>query len=132
MNQAEVLHASWSHRDRPQLSLLDACQADVRDSLLIEVELKGLHSGSQSTGRGPSKRSSKGKETWKKNVSSRRRKTNRPQVIPSSSSKICKEFRRKSTAAGNKYKHAETAVIPLSSTITIVFPATISMAAYEF
>lgn len=54
MNQAEVLHASWSHRDRPKLSLLDACQADVRDHLLLEVELKGIHNGSGSSGRGPS------------------------------------------------------------------------------
>ena len=30
MNQAEVVHAGWVHRDQPDLSLLDACQADVR------------------------------------------------------------------------------------------------------
>lgn len=39
MNQAEVIHAGWVHRDRPNLSLLDACQADTRDSLLLDVEL---------------------------------------------------------------------------------------------
>ena len=27
MNQAEVIHAGWAHRDLPNLSLLDACQA---------------------------------------------------------------------------------------------------------
>ena len=42
MNQAEVIHASWSHRDRSNLSLLDAAQADVRDSVMLEAELKAF------------------------------------------------------------------------------------------
>lgn len=46
MNQAEVIHAGWVHRDRPNLSLLDASQADTRDSLLLDVELKSYQSGS--------------------------------------------------------------------------------------
>lgn len=33
--------------------LLDVCHADVRDSLLIEVELKGLQSDTTTSGRGP-------------------------------------------------------------------------------
>ena len=52
MNQAEVIHAGWVHRDRPNLSLLDACQANTRDSLLLE--LKNYQSGSVSGGSGPS------------------------------------------------------------------------------
>ena len=33
VNQAEVIHTGWVHRDPPNLSLLDACQADTRDSV---------------------------------------------------------------------------------------------------
>ena len=36
MNQAEVVHASWAHRDKSNLSLLDAARMDTRDSLLLE------------------------------------------------------------------------------------------------
>ena len=54
MNQAEVIHASWANRNECQLSLLDACHNDTKDSLLLEVELKGLKCGLTSTGRGPS------------------------------------------------------------------------------
>ena len=54
MNQAEVIHAGWVHRDRPNLSLLDACQANTRDFLLLDVELKNYQSGSVSGGSGPS------------------------------------------------------------------------------
>ena len=53
MNQAEVVHAGWANRDRPNMSLLDACHADVRDSLLLEMELQGLQSGSTTKGRDP-------------------------------------------------------------------------------
>ena len=42
MNQAEVIHAGWAHRDRSKLSMLDACQADVRDSLVLDVTLKNF------------------------------------------------------------------------------------------
>ena len=48
------LHFFWVHRDRPNLSLLDACQADTRGSLLLDVELKNYQSGSASGGSGPS------------------------------------------------------------------------------
>ncbi len=54
MNQAEVVHASWAHRDSPNLSLLDACQADVRDSFVLDVELKEYEKGTVSVGTGPS------------------------------------------------------------------------------
>lgn len=54
MNQAEVIHAGWVHRDRPNLSLLDACQADIRDALLLDVELSSYQSGSALGGTGPS------------------------------------------------------------------------------
>ena len=54
MNQAEVIHAGWTHRDRANLSLLDVCQADVRDSLLLDVELTNFKSGSAPGGSGPS------------------------------------------------------------------------------
>ena len=54
MNQAEVIHAGWAHRDQPKLSLLDVCQADTRDSLLLELELQSLHAGSAIKGKCPS------------------------------------------------------------------------------
>ena len=54
MNQAEVIQAGWVHRDRPNLSLLDSCQADTRGSLLLDVGLKNYQSGSASGGSGPS------------------------------------------------------------------------------
>jgi hypothetical protein len=59
MNQAEVIHASWVHRDPANLTLLDACQADVRDSLILDVELKEYEQGSLSVGTGPSFQSRK-------------------------------------------------------------------------
>ena len=40
MNQAEVLHAGWAHRDSPNLSLLDVCHANVRDSVIVDTELQ--------------------------------------------------------------------------------------------
>ena len=46
MNQAEVIHAGWAHRDRSKLAMLDACQADVRDSLVLDVTLKNFQNGS--------------------------------------------------------------------------------------
>jgi hypothetical protein len=54
MNQAEVIHAGWIHRDRQNLSLLDACQADIRDTLLLVVELSSYQSGSAQGDKGPS------------------------------------------------------------------------------
>ena len=54
MNQAEVIHASWSHRHRSNLSRLDAAQADVRDSVMLEAELKAFKSGNTKGGSGPS------------------------------------------------------------------------------
>ena len=42
VNQAEVIHVGWAHRDRSKLSMLDACQADVRDSLVLDVTLKNF------------------------------------------------------------------------------------------
>ena len=54
MNQAEVIHAGWAHRDLPNLSLLDACQADVRDSVTLDVEFAAYERGAASGGTGPS------------------------------------------------------------------------------
>ena len=54
MNQAEVVHAGWVHRDLPNLSLLDACQADVRDAVTLDVELKAYEQGTAAGGTGPS------------------------------------------------------------------------------
>ena len=42
------------HIDRANLSLLDVCQADVRNSLLLDVELTNFKSGSAPGGSGPS------------------------------------------------------------------------------
>ena len=54
MNQAEVTHAGWAHRDRQNLSLLDACQADTRDALLLGMETKAYLTGATPGGKGPS------------------------------------------------------------------------------
>ena len=54
MNQAEVVHAGWVHRDPPNMSLLDACQADARDSITLNVEIKVFEQGSATGGTGPS------------------------------------------------------------------------------
>ena len=54
MNQAEVVHAGWVHRDPPNMSLLDACQADARDSITLNVEIKAFEQGSATGGTGPS------------------------------------------------------------------------------
>lgn len=54
MNQAEVIHARWVHRDRPNLTLLDACQADTRDAVMMETELKKYQFGATTGGKGPS------------------------------------------------------------------------------
>ena len=54
MNQAEVIHAGWAHRDLPNLSLLDACQADVRDAVTLDVEITAYKHGAASGGAGPS------------------------------------------------------------------------------
>ena len=54
MNQAEVVHAGWVHRDQPNMSLLDACQADVRDAVTLDVEFKAYEQGSATGGTGPS------------------------------------------------------------------------------
>ena len=54
MNQAEVMHAGWAHRDRENLSLPDACQADYRDAFLLEVQLKAYKTGHALGGYRPS------------------------------------------------------------------------------
>ena len=54
MNQAEVIHTGWAHRDRQNLSLLDACQADTRDALLLDVEIKAYLTGATPGEKGPS------------------------------------------------------------------------------
>lgn len=46
MNLAEVIHAGWSNRDSPNLSLLDAAQMDAKDSILLAAELKAIEKGS--------------------------------------------------------------------------------------
>ena len=51
MNQAEVVHARWVHRDHPNLSMLDVCQADTWDSLLLDIELEGYQSGAAPGGK---------------------------------------------------------------------------------
>ena len=54
MNQAEAIHASCVKRDRRNLSLLDAAQADVRDCIQLEVSYKAFQNGSGKSGQGPS------------------------------------------------------------------------------
>ena len=50
-----MIHAGWTHRDRQNLSLLDACQADTRDALLLDVVgIKAYLTGATSGGKNPS------------------------------------------------------------------------------
>lgn len=52
MNQAKVIHAGWVHRDLPNMSLL--CQADVRDAVTLDVEMKAFEQGFATSNTGPS------------------------------------------------------------------------------
>lgn len=55
MNLAEIIHAGWSNRDSPNLSLLDAAQIDAKDSILLAAELKAIKKGTSiAFGQGPS------------------------------------------------------------------------------
>ena len=40
MNLVEVIHVGWAHKDPSNMSLLEVFQADVRDTLILDVELK--------------------------------------------------------------------------------------------
>ena len=63
MNQAEVIHAGWAHRDLQNLSLLDACQADIRDAVTLDVEIAAYERGTASGGTGPSNSQHQRKKT---------------------------------------------------------------------
>lgn len=54
MNQAEVIHAGWARRDPTNLSLPEACHTDVRDSTILDVELKAYADCAATGGNGPS------------------------------------------------------------------------------
>ena len=54
MNQAEVVHVGCVHHDLPNLSLLHVCQADIRDAVTLNVELKAYEQGTAAGGTGPS------------------------------------------------------------------------------
>ena len=54
INQAEVIHAGWAHKDPSNLSLLDAAHTYTRDSVLLAVELKSIEQGTSKGGTGPS------------------------------------------------------------------------------
>ncbi|PFX28600.1 hypothetical protein AWC38_SpisGene6685 [Stylophora pistillata] len=54
MNQAEVIHTGWAHKDLSNLSLLDAAHMDTKDSVLFAVELQSIEKGTSKGGTGPS------------------------------------------------------------------------------
>ncbi|XP_028408651.1 uncharacterized protein LOC114531203 [Dendronephthya gigantea] len=54
MNLAEVVHASWSKRDKMNMSLLDAAYADACDNVQLEVDYKAFRDGVSCIGTGPS------------------------------------------------------------------------------
>lgn len=55
MSQAETVHASWADQDPANMTLLDVCMADVRDTIVTDVELEGYKNGTGKAGnRGPS------------------------------------------------------------------------------
>lgn len=49
----KLIQAGWVHRDRTNLSLLGACQADTRDALVLDAELKNYQAGTASGDKGP-------------------------------------------------------------------------------
>jgi len=53
MNQAEVIHAGWAHRDSPNVSLLDVCHADVRDTVIMDKELETYQASIAPSGTAP-------------------------------------------------------------------------------
>ena len=63
MNQAEVIHASWAHRDRENMTLLDAAECHVRDCVLLETEYEGTKQGNSRPGTGPSLMQRRARET---------------------------------------------------------------------
>ena len=69
MNQAEVIHAGWAHKDSSNLSLLDAAHMNTTDSVLLAVELKCIEQGTSNGGTGPSyeeRRIGKSSPTWRR------------------------------------------------------------------
>ena len=40
MDQADVIHAGWAHRDHSNLSLLEATNMDTRDTILLEAHMR--------------------------------------------------------------------------------------------
>ena len=54
MNQAEVIHAGWGHCNNANISLLEVCHADVRDSIILDTEIKAYAVGTVTGGDGPS------------------------------------------------------------------------------
>lgn len=63
MNQAEVVHASWAHKDRENLTLLDSAECHVRDCVLLETEYEGIKQGNSRVGTGPSLMQRRARET---------------------------------------------------------------------
>ena len=54
LNWAEVIHTGWVYRDRPNLSMLDICLVDTRDSFFPDIELRDCQSVAALGGKGPS------------------------------------------------------------------------------
>lgn len=53
MNQMEVVHAGWKHRDPIGLNLLDTAEFDVRDAIMLESQFDMFAVGGFSGGSGP-------------------------------------------------------------------------------
>ena len=53
VNQAEVIHAGWSHRDPKGITLLEAAEFDTRDSIILKTEVEAFSKGGISGGSGP-------------------------------------------------------------------------------
>ena len=67
MNQAEVIHAGWAHKNPSNLSLLGAAHIDTRHSVLLTVELKSIEQGTSKGGTGPSYEERKTRQLAKEN-----------------------------------------------------------------
>ena len=53
VNQAEVIHAGWSHRDPKGITLLEAAEFDTRDSIILKAEVEAFAEGGIAGGSGP-------------------------------------------------------------------------------
>ena len=53
VNQVEVIHDGWSHRDPKGITFLEAAKFDTRDSIILKSEVEAFSKGGLAGGSGP-------------------------------------------------------------------------------